>query len=644
MLSKKKIIILSCVAVALIGTITGCIAIKNRKNAKNDSEISLSTVTRGNVELTISGSGTVEPYERYEIIPLVNGEITSCPYEVGDYIEKGEVVYTFDETDARLSLEKQNNSMKRSTITYNEAMENAEKLTVKSPTSGRIKQLNVTEGDEISANQVIATIIDDVNLKVTVPFNSQQIAYIAKGDTATLSSSSQMSNFAGTVTYVDSTPSAASDGSSVYYVTIEFTNPGAITNGTNLGAQVNGQISPGYGTVSYGEEKQIKAETEGRISKLNIQQGAYVEKDSIVAKLTSETLQNSLEKSRLEYSDAKLNLQSQQDQLDDYSITAPISGTVLTKNSKKGDTIDKTNSSVSMMVIGDVSKLKFSLMVDELDITKVSIGQKVKITSDAVENTEFEGEITNISMEGQASNGVTTYEATVTIDNPGELKPSMNVDAVVVVESAENVTRVPSSDIKTAMGVSYVYVQSDKTSETDTKKQEMPQNERPNLEGGQMPQGERPDLEDGQMPHGERPNLEGGQMPQGERPNLEGGQMPQGERPNLEGGQTSQGEVNKGQRGGMPQNTEDIISRLPAAPEGFEIAVVEIGVQGDDYTEIISGLTVGQKIYKQETSSNGSGAMMGGMAGGMGGGMPGGMGGGMAGGMGGGMAGGMGRR
>ena len=566
MLSKKKIIILSCAAVLFTGAVTGCvIGNKNKKNA-NKSPLSISTVTQGNVELTISGSGTVEPYERYEIIPLVNGEITSCPYEVGDYVEKGAVVYTFDETDARLSLEKQNNSMKRSTMTYNEAMKNSEKLSVKAPTSGRIKQVNVTEGDEINANQVIATIIDDVNLKVTVPFNSQQISYISKGDRATLSSSAQMSNFSGTVSYVDATPSAASDGSSVYYVTIEFTNPGAITSGTNLGAEVNGQISPGYGTVSYGEEKQIKAETEGRVTKLNIEQGAYVQKNYVVANLASDTLQNSLEKSRLDYSDAKLNLQSQQDQLDNYSITAPISGTVLTKNSKKGDTIDKTNSSGSMMVIGDVSKLKFSLMVDELDITKVSIGQKVKITSDAVAHTEFEGEISNLSMEGAASNGVTTYEATVIINNPGDLKPSMNVDAVVVVESAENVVRVPSSDIKTAMGVSYVYVQSD---------------------------GKKQDVKKEQKPSGKKPNFEGGQKPQ------------------------------KDGKGNMQRNPEDIISRLPEAPEGFEIAVVEIGIQGDDFTEIIKGLTVGQKIYRQETSSGGSRFGMGGMGGmsGMGSGM-----------------------
>ena len=82
MVSKKKMIILSCVGILLAGAVTGCIVTKKNKNKQENNPMSISAVTQGNVELTISGSGTVEPYERYEIIPLVNGEITSCPYEV----------------------------------------------------------------------------------------------------------------------------------------------------------------------------------------------------------------------------------------------------------------------------------------------------------------------------------------------------------------------------------------------------------------------------------------------------------------------------------------------------------------------------------------------------------------------------------
>lgn len=68
---------------------------------------------------------------------------------------------------------------------------------------------------------------------------------------------------------------------------------------------------------------------------------------------------------------------------------------------------------------------------------------------------------------------------------------------------------------------------------------------------------------------------------------------------------------------------------MPQAPDGFEAVIVTVGVVGDEYTEILSGLSEGDEIYTQ-TSSSTSGQRN--MMGGMGGGMPGGMGGGMPGG------------
>lgn len=619
----KKIITWVIVAAIIIGAACGLIIRQKNKAAGSKTAASLSTVTRGDVEMTITGSGTVEPYERYEIIPLVNGEITDCPYEVGDYVEKGAVVYSFDMSDALINLEKQNNSMEKSTITYNEAMENAKKLTVTSGSSGRITSLKVASGDEVSSNEVIATIKDDVNLSVKLPFNRDQIGYIKKGSKATLSSSTQMSNFTGSVSYVDTTPSAASDGSSVYYVTVDFTNPGAVADGTNLGGEINGQISPGYGTVAFGEEKQIKAETDGRISKLYIAEGAYVSKGQTIASIASETIENTMQKSKLEYEDAKLSLNSQQDALEDYNITAPISGTVLTKNSKAGDVIDRTNSSVTMMVIGDVSRLKFSLSIDELDVAKVSMGQKVKITSDAVSGQEFEGEITSISMEGTASNGVTTYDATVTIDDPGDLKPSMNVDAVVVIDSVSNVLRVPSSDVTTAMGRSFVFVKDDGT----VKKTE------DNSKSGEKTQ--QKETTDREMPvpaEGAEDNSQSG----GNRPQrgTEDGERPAAPPEGAEAKNSAPGGSSDKTPAGEPGGSGDASgkkSRQPEAPDGFVTVEVETGLEGDDYTEIISGLEEGQQIYQQETSTS-SGNGFGGMGrapGGMGGGMPGGMGGGM---------------
>ena len=103
---KKLIIIVAVLLIVIIASI--CIASfaigSNNKGKKKDEAISTTLVTRGNVETTITGSGSLEPFERYEVIPLVNGEIIYAPFEVGDYVEEGAVVYEFDKTDAQLNL------------------------------------------------------------------------------------------------------------------------------------------------------------------------------------------------------------------------------------------------------------------------------------------------------------------------------------------------------------------------------------------------------------------------------------------------------------------------------------------------------------------------------------------------------------
>ncbi len=561
---KRKKIITFAVIVALV---VGLFVFKFGRGSKSDEAMPALTtpVSRGDVELTITGSGTVEPNERYEIIPLVNGEIIESPYEVGDYVEKGSVVYSFDKTDAELNLKRQQNSMKSSTNTYNKTKKEAEKLTIKAPASGTVRDITIKSGDDVDAMKQIATISNDRIMEVDVGFNREQIANIKVGDAATVTNSALMSTISGTVEHIDDSAIAQSTGAALYNVTIVFENPGGVTVGSELGASVNGQISSVFGKARYSYDGVIKTEIAGTVSSLLVKNGDYVTKGQTLVMLSSTDLQSTLSNNELTYENAKLGLEEQMNILDDYSITAPISGTVITKNSKAGDTIDKTNASVTMMVIADISKLKFTLPIDELDVSKVAVGQEVKVTSDAIEGETFTGYITEISMEGESSNGVTTYNATVTIDNPGALKPSMNVDATVVAEAAYDVLRVSSGDIKTAKGKSYVFVKDETASAEEGK---------PKNKAG-------------------KPNSDKS----------------------------------------IPNKDEkDLTASVPEAPAGFKTVEITTGIVGNEYTEVLSGLSAGDEVYMVDASSGSDnpfanmmgmmGEMHGGMA--MGGGAPGG--------------------
>ncbi|MEE0944208.1 MAG: efflux RND transporter periplasmic adaptor subunit [Clostridia bacterium] len=567
--NKKILIILVAVAVVLAALfgLKSCNA--KKASSTNGKEAGTDVVMRGDVSLTITGSAAVEPYERYEIIAKASGDIISCPYEVGDIVNEGTLLYRFDTSETDISMQKQRISLDNSKTNYENALKDSEKLYIKANSSGIISNLDIKVGDDVKNGTKVADINNTVLLKVTLPFNELQALAISVGDSAYVSSSVHMSNVEGRVTHKEANAHAGSDGSKLVNVTIEFENPGVFVAGMMVGGSVGEAVSPGSGEIKLSDSGIVSAEAEGTVTKLYYSNGDYVEDGATIAVISSDSVTNSIKSSKNNYESAKLSMLDAEEQLEDYNLTAPISGTIITKNAKAGDTIDKTNSSQILMVLADVSRLKFKLDIDELDVGKVTSGQQVEVTCDALPKETFYGEITTISVEGTSSNGVTTYTAEVVINEPGNLRPSMNVDASVVVESSSNTLYVPSEDVKRISNMYYVFKKSDgKTEKTD-----------------------KDDMSQGEMPRRDRPVG----MPEGEKSAENGAQ---GER------------------------------RLPEAPEGFETVVVEVGVVGDELTEILSGLSEGDEIYAQSTATASSANMMMGMSG-----MPGGMSGGMPGGM-----------
>ena len=594
--SQKAVIAIIVVIAVIVGAVFGVRWFTNkRKAAMSTGVVGVDVVKHGDIEVSITGEAAVEPYERFEIIPLVSGDIISSPYDVGDAVEEGAVLYQFDTESAQSSIERQEISLAQSRNNLANAksdLEDArENLVLKADNNGIISGLDIKKGSSVSNGQMIATITNTKDLEVTVPFTAGQVSAMFIGQPATVSSSLHMSTAQGEVASISSEPEAQNDGSILYNVRIDFENPGSFMEGLTVGASVSGMYSPGYGIIKIKESGNLKAEIAGTVEEIYHSNGDYVNKGDTIAILSSDSLKSqerSITNSELNLRNAELSMKDTRDSLDDYSLTAPISGTVITKNAKAGDTIDRTNSSTTLMVIADVSRLKFSLEIDELDVRKVKEGQKVSITCDALPNERFEGTITSISVEGTATNGVTTYTAEIVIDNPGNLRPSMNVDASVIIDSASDVLMVPTADIKTAMGVSYVFLKDETGTRGATEEDFM------NAMNGRMQQ--RPFGNDG---------VEGGfdaqTKPSDEKPDINGYLQ--------ESESNTANNTRKNNRGSMG---------LPEAPEGFVIAIVETGISDDEYTEILSGLSEGDEIQQLSvtSTSNNMFGMMGGMPGG----------------------------
>ena len=464
-LKKWQIIVIILVVIAIIvGIVAGIGSTKSQQAMKI---VAVDTpVEKHDITSSITGSAVVNPKDQYSITALVSGDVISADFDQGDMVKEGDILYQIDSSDAQNSIENADISYQRSQMDYDKAIRNYNDLTVKAPFSGTVRNIYVKVGDAVSAGAKIADIYDDSTLTLTVPFNDADAQNFSSGDSAIVRISSNGERLHGTVVAVASSGYASTGNMMVRSVKIKITNPGVLTNAETATAEIKNVASSSAGTFEYASYKTITAGASGDIDNVYILEGTKVSSGTAIVHIDSDTVSDNLTSSSLSLRSSALSRDNARDRLDDYTITAPISGTVVMKNIKAGDKLDNTNMSTEMAVIYDMSSLECELSVDELDIKNVEVGQSVKITSDAVEGRIYHGEVSTVSINGTTSGGVTTYPVTIVItDFDEDLLPGMNIDVEITTSQAKDVLAVPVTAVNRG---NIVYVKGEKTDENDS--------------------------------------------------------------------------------------------------------------------------------------------------------------------------------
>ena len=447
-LNKK--IALSVAAVVLVAGFFGVRHMLSIKAGAAEQAHTESEVTRQDIRKTLSSTGTIAPANQYSVTAAVKGEVLSASFEEGDEVKKGDVLYEIEKTDAENSIKQSKLALQQSQNSYNQTLESLDDLNVKANEAGIITKLHVSVGDQVSGGTVIADVRDSSVMELTVPFNSDDADSFGIGAAATVTMDGSFETLSGTVTAIDAAESVLDGYQIVKNVTIQVSNPGGLSTSSAATATVNGLACNQGANFTYRSESTITASASGKIVSLNIREGSSVGKNQTVATVSSTSTQNAVQNSKLSLEQAQLSYQKTVDMLDDYTITAPIDGTVITKTIKAGDTLDATNGQTTLAVIYDLSYLTFDISLDELDVNQVKVGQKVGITCDSLTDAgEFTGEVTKVSVAGTTSNGVTTYPVTVKVTAPPDgLLPGMNVDATIVVSEAADALSVPIAAVQ----------------------------------------------------------------------------------------------------------------------------------------------------------------------------------------------------
>ncbi len=398
-------------------------------------------VERRDITAQITGSGSLEAANSYSVTSLAEGNILTADFEEGDQVEEGTVLYTIDASNLSSTLEQAQISLNQARRSYDSRLKDLEKLSVTAPKAGRVLSLEVEAGDDVSAGQTVAALRNSDIMALEVPFLSDEAAGFHVGQSASVTLESTFETLEGTVSKIDRVDTVLEGGMIVRYVTVEVANPGALSVSQTGSAVVDGCASAGSAAFRYAAEENITAEVSGTVASIRAQEGSWVNKGDVILTLTSDSVDDNVQSAADSLRSAELSLESRYDQLDNYTVTSPIRGTVIDKNYKAGET---SETGKVLCSIYDLSYLTMTLSVDELDISDIAVGQRVEITADAVEGRTYTGVVTKVSVAGTSSGGTTTYPVTVRIDETEGLLPGMNVDAVITLESASGVLAIPT--------------------------------------------------------------------------------------------------------------------------------------------------------------------------------------------------------
>ena len=416
-----------------------------RPDRAQDANVDVSyvqtTPEKRDLSNSLSGTGTLNPANTYNVKSLVAGKVLTSTIEEGDIVEEGTVLYTVDSSDATTKAEQASITLQQAQRSYDKTVD---RQYVRAEVAGVVATLKVAKGDEVTSGQEVAVIRDSSKMVLQLEFPAADAATFSVGQSAEVTLDGTFETLTGTVTAVTGTDALSTGNLLTRTVTITVRNAGGLTTAQAATATINGVSCIAAKCFEYQAERTLTTLAAGTVTAINVQEGGAVNKDDIVLQISGEDLTEAIQSAAETLRSAELNMDNLQEAMNNYTVTSPISGTIIEKNAKAGDAL---TAGADLCTIYDLSYLVMVINVDELQVSDVSVGQSVQVTADAVPDKTYTGTVTRVSMKGSSNGGTTTYPVTVRIDETEGLRPGMNANAEIVIAEAGNALAVPNAAI-----------------------------------------------------------------------------------------------------------------------------------------------------------------------------------------------------
>ena len=462
--------------------------------------IASAKVERRDLEVVVTGKGTVQANLKKNVQPGVAGKVGQILVKEGDLVGAGapllvlynaSVTYQADQARLDLALAAQTLgnmtgpagtkpsaelALKQAELDLSTAQDKVDDLTVESPISGEVWTLAVKLGDSVKAGTVLATVGDTSSFTVAARVRQADLTKLKTGVAVSIAPGGDVPLIGGVITSIGKEGTTGSKGVE-FPITVTVSNPHENLR-AGMAVNVNYMASDGEeysipGTVAALDRRDVKAEVDGTVSSILVSGGATVQKDQVMVKLDNSSLQVSLDKSRNAVEQARQNLSSYESSIEQQKlkveqaqvsandkaesaaklvVKSPIDGKVVSISVQTGDDV---TAGQTVLAVSQVSPLTVVIPVDELDISNVAVGQPATVEIDALPDEKLDGTVQKIAQEGTVQQGITNYNVTIQLKS-GTPRLGMSATANIAIAQKKDVLTIPVEAVKWNQGQAYV--------------------------------------------------------------------------------------------------------------------------------------------------------------------------------------------
>lgn len=446
--------------------------------AQGGSYVRTVTLQKGNLDDSISASGTVESSDVSNVTTDLKYTVKTVNVQVGDMVEAGDVICTLDTESLEKSIEKAKealaDSMAQAEKTYQKAQESlAEAQTKTSEAKTDMDEAQSAKDDAWSAYDSACSKVSSFQTEADDAAARQENALSALNDAMAVTAQKQTAyNDAYGAWKTESDRQLAADyepaegdAEKLAGLQTAMDNAQAQLDVANE-AQTKAQESYDQTSLQAQEKQKALSDAQSTVGLTGLQtayqqaQAAYEQAQTAYdqAVKNQETAQETCDDALESYnkSGESDELADLQEQLEQCTLTAETSGKVTAVNATVGSMIEGAAATIQ-----NTESLKVAITIPEYDIESVKVGMTARTTSD-VTDKEVNGTLSQISPTATGGgSSSSSFAAEVTVDDADSgLLIGTNAKVEIILSTTEDVFTVPLDAIgENEAGESVIYVQ-----------------------------------------------------------------------------------------------------------------------------------------------------------------------------------------